>query len=136
MLTGMGASPYALRGVTQTLTPIEAAVQMRRTVNGALVDISASQFRKYASTIACEDQVPPALDGIWPGQQLTVDCVAELSYLTAGGSAQRTAVAGSSRAEGLYTFYRPQLTMRVIGFQTQTDEYGAVVAWQLDLEEV
>jgi hypothetical protein len=109
---------------------------MRRTVNGALVDLSAVQFRKYRSSIVGNDQLPPAFDGIWPGQILTVSCLAELSYLTAGGTPQRPVVSGSSRVDGEFTFYRPELQMRVVSFSPVTDEWQARVGWTLDLEEI
>jgi len=134
-INGINASPYSLRGLTQSLTLIEASQQMRRTVNGSLIDISAPQFRKYRSTITCADQLPPAFDPVYPGQSVTVDCVSELSYLT-GGSPSRTVVPASSRVDGAYTFYRPRLTMRVVGFGYDTDEYGATVSWTLELEEI
>jgi hypothetical protein len=126
----------AARGITQTLEPIDAASQMRRTVNGALVDISASQFRKYKSTIACRDQVPPVLDGIWPGQVLTVSCLSELAYRSSGGSPERDQASGADREDGAFTYYRPLLTMRVVRFNVETDEWGAAVGWSLELEEV
>lgn len=135
-ISGIDVPPYASRGLTQTLEPIDQAKQTRRTVNGTLKDISAAQFQKYKSTITCTDQQSPGLDGVWPGQQVTVDCVSELSYLTSGGSPERSVVSGSSRTDGNWTFYRPQLVMRVISYSIQTDEYGAAVGWQLDLEEV
>ena len=135
-LSGIGVPPYSARGASQTLEPIEAARQLRRTVNGALIDLSRPEFRKYRSTISCADQQPPAIDGVWPGRVVTVDCISELSYRTSGGTPGRTVVPGSSRTEGDYTFYRPQLTMRVVSFSQDTDEYGATVSWSLELEEV
>jgi hypothetical protein len=135
-ITGQGVSPYSARGLTQTLEPITAAASLRRTINGLLKDLSAPQFRKYGSTVTCNDQAAPALDGIWPGDQITVGCVAELSYLTAGGAPQRTPVAGSSYVDGDYTIYRPQLNMRVMSYTETKDEWGAVTQWSLALEEV
>jgi hypothetical protein len=135
-LSGIGVPPYSARGLTQTLEPIEQATQLKRTVNGALVDLSAAPFRKYRSTIACQDQDPPAIDGVWPGQVVTVECVAELSFPTATGAPARPAVEDSERSEGAFSFYRPILVMRVTGFSVARDEYGAVTAWQLQLEEV
>src|SRR5262245_39386362 len=135
LLSGIGIPDYSARGLTQTLEPIEAATSLRRTVNGTLVDLSFAQFRKYKSTISCQDQEPPAIDGVWPGHVVTVDCVAELSY-PSGGSPARTVVGGSSRTEGAFVFYRPQLQMRVTGFSMNRDEYGAAVQWQMDLEEL
>jgi len=135
VLTGMGASPFSLRNATQLLAPIAASSQLRRTVNGSLVNISASQFQKFKSTIRGDDQLPPAFNDAWPGLQLTVDCISELSYLT-GGAPDRTVVPNSSRIEGAYTFYRPRLIMRVVSFEFDTQEYNAHVAWTLELEEV
>jgi hypothetical protein len=127
---------FAARGIKQTLEPIRAAQSMRRTINGALDDLSMPQFRKYDSTVSFDDQRPLALDGIWPGQTVTVSCVAELSYLTAGGTPERPVVSGSSYTEGAFTFYRPILTMRVRPWQTDTGEYTASVRSKLELEEI
>ena len=135
-LSGIGVPPYSARGASQTLEPIGSSQQLRRTINGELIDISRAEFRKYRSTISCVDQQPPAIDGVWPGRVLTVGCISELSYLTAGGAPARPLVSGSSRTEGDYTFYRPSLTMRVVAFSQDTDEYGAAVSWSLQLEEV
>jgi hypothetical protein len=131
-----GDAPYSNRGITQSFANDPAATKMRRTVNGRLDDLSDSAFRKYVSTVTCRDMNPPALDGVWPGRQVVVDCIFELSYPTSGGSPSRTVVSGSSRESGSYTFYRPRLTMRVIDFSVDTDEYGAVVGWTLNLAEV
>lgn len=128
--------PYSARGIRQTLTPIGSAGQLRRTVNGTLVDLSATQMRKYASTITCTDMDSPALDGVWPGLQVTVDCIVELAYKTAGGSASRSVVSGSTRTDGGLTFYRPKLTMLVVSYRIDYDEWGAATGWTLDLEEV
>jgi hypothetical protein len=134
-LSGIGVPPYSARGLTQSLEPIDGAAQLRRTVNGALADLSYEPFRKYKSTISGQDQEPPAIDGVWPGQSVEVGCIAELCFLNSGGGAVRTAVAGSARVEGDFSFYRPVLTMRVVGFSVSRDEYGAVVSWQMQLEE-
>jgi hypothetical protein len=135
-LSGLGVPAYSARGLTQTLEPIEASAQLRRTVNGALVDLSYEPFRKYKSTISCQDQEPPAVDGVWPGQVVTAECVAELCFPTVSGSPARPAVAGSERTDGEFTFYRPVLTMRMTGFSVSRDEYGAAVSWQIQLEEI
>ena len=132
VIAGIGLPPASIRGVTQTLQPIAAAAQLMRTVNGTLVDVSAAAFRKYASTIRCSDQAPPALDGIWPGALVTVDCVAELVH--ADGAAPARPVV-SSRTEAGFVFYRPRLAMRVLSFDLERDEWGATVAWTMTLEE-
>ena len=65
-------------------------------------------------------------------QLVTVDCVAELVHAD-GGTPERTVVA--SRTEGGFVFYRPRLAMRVLSFDIDRDEWGAVVAWTMTLEE-
>ena len=134
-LWGIGVPPYSARGLQQTLEPIEASSQIVRTVNGDLADFSHAQFRKYKSTITGSDQQPPAVDGIWPGQLVTVDCVVELAYNDSGGP-QREAVPGSVRSESGWNFYRPRLLMMVIGFSLNKDEWGATVGWTMALEEI
>lgn len=136
-LWGMGVPLYSARGITQTLEPIDSSVQVKRTVNGALRDLSEAQFRKFKSSITCSDQDPPATDGRWPGTIVTVECIVELSYLTIGGMPERTPVDYSMRTSGDHTFYRPELEMMVSGAPTiSKDEYGATVSWTIQLEEV
>jgi len=135
-ISGIGMSPHAARGLTQTLNPIEQAKDLRRTINGELIDFSVEQFRKYASVISGNDQMPPGVAGVWPGRHIQVECLAELYYLTAGGSAERPVVAGSARTEGPYTYYRPVLEMRVLDFSQSFDEWDAQVSWSLTLEEI
>lgn len=136
VMTGVGVPPYSARGLTQTLDPIEASAQARRTVNGELVSLSSTAFRKYRSTISGNDQKSPAFNRIWPGNAVTVDCIAELAYETATGTPERTVVSGSSYTDGDFTYYRPQLSMMVLAYNVQQDEYGAAVAWTLQLEEI
>lgn len=136
-ITGVGLPLYSARGISQTLEPIQQAAQLGRTVNGGLADLSLPQFRKYRTQITCNEHNGPAMDGIWPGVQITLGCVVELSYLTAEeAEPSRDVVDGSERTEGDYTFYRPELEMRVTAYNTQKDEWGAVVSWTLEAEEV
>jgi hypothetical protein len=134
-----GVNPYSARGLTGTLTPIDAAngsSLVARTVNGTLIDISAPQMRKYKLEISGTDQAPPALDGVWVGMVVTVNSFVELAYLTAGGTPERTPVSGSSRVEGAFTYYRPQFTMMVVEHQQGFEEWAANSPWSLVLEEV
>lgn len=130
--------PYSARGVSQTLRPIGEAAQLARTVNGTLTDLSVGiAFRKFQSTISCTDMDHPAPDDIWPGMQLTVSCITELKYRdTTDGAAARPIVSGSERSEGGYVYYRPRLTMRLVDYRVDTDEWGAATGWSMDLEEV
>jgi hypothetical protein len=135
-LHGIGVPPYSARGLTDTLTPIAASRNMRRTINGRLRDVSAPQFQKYAITISGSDQQPPACDGVWPGRRITVEMIQELCYETATDGPGRTPVPGSERVEGDFTFYRPVLDVLVTNWEVRKDEYGAVVSWTLEAEEV
>ena len=110
---------------------------LRRSINGALKDLTSPIFRKLKSTVSCTDHDTPALDDAWLGQVVTVKCVAELSYPT-GGTASRTVVSGSSRTDAItgMTYYRPQLTMMVTAIRSSLAEWDAQCAWSLDLEEI
>lgn len=136
-LTGIGVADYSARGASQTLEPIgSASANIKRDVNGGLHNLGGGSFQKYKSTIQCQDMRPFIIDGIWPGKLVTVKCIAEMSYVTAGGSPSRAVVSGSSRTEGPLTYYRPELAMMVISFNTQVDEATGDVSWRMDLEEV
>ena len=138
-ISSFGTMLYQARGLSQTLEVIGEATQVDRTINGTLIDMSNPVFRKYASTITSPSDVEaPPLDGVWPGMEVTVHCVAGLSYLTSGGNGpnSRPEVSGSSYVLGAYTFYRPVLVMLVKKVQTHFDEWKCVVGWSLELEEV
>lgn len=138
VISGFGNMTYQARGLSQTLEHIGSAVQLERTINGTLTDVSAAQFRKYQSKISVPDEVEaPPLDGIWPGMQVTVACAVYLCYPNGRvGSPDRPEVSGSSYTENGYTFYRPLLTMLVRDFTYTLDEWGRKSNWVLDLEEV
>lgn len=134
VLTGIGISPFSARGLRDNLRPIDSG-DLRRDVNGALVDVTDTRFRKYLVSITGSDQEPPGFDGIWRGMPVTVDALSKLSYPT-GGSPGRTVVPGSSVVNGAFTVYRPRLAMLVADWTLDRDEWGAVIGWSLDLEEV
>ena len=50
-----------------------------------------------------------------------------------GGTPERLVVA--SRTDAGFIFYRPRLSMRVVSFEVERDEWGAAVAWSMALEE-
>lgn len=136
-LSGIGIADYSARAASQTLEPIgSASANIKRDVNGGLHNLGSGSFQKYKSTIQCQDMRPFIIDGVWPGKLVTVKCVAELSYVTAGGSPSRAVVSGSSRTEGSLTYYRPALDMMVVAFSIQVDEWSGDVSWRMDLEEV
>ncbi len=159
-IDGIVLPPGAARGLRQTLEPIDNG-PLRRTVNGALVDLTRAPTRKLRSTLTCDDQAAPGLAQLWRGALVTLDCVATLSQsvappavsvalerLPVAVSVQAWATDGSGVAiTGLtgqtasfatavaLVRYRPRLTMRVISRSEETDEAGVGVLWTVTLEE-
>jgi hypothetical protein len=131
----MGVPLYSARGLSQLIQPIDAAKNQRRSINGIMTDVNNPQFLKYKSKITCTDARAPAIDGIFPGLTVTVDCVSYLTY-PVGGTPHRPVIAGSTFTESGFVFYLPRLTMMIVDYQVQTDEWAATVPWELDLEEV
>jgi hypothetical protein len=135
-ISGAEVPPFSARGLTQTIEPIAPAIKLERAVNGRLIDMSIPSMKLYKSRISCNDLNPPAIGGLWPGMEVTIDCVAELCYPTGSpGLQERNAVSGSTRTEGDFTFYKPILVMVCTRFNTSTDEYGAAVSWSYEFEE-
>jgi hypothetical protein len=135
VIAGADIPPFACRGATEILQPIALASDPRRDVLGNLYDLAPPQMRKLKWTVSCDDMRSPALDSVWPGDTIIVNCISERNYVTIAGTPSRTVVSGSSRVEGAQTFYRPQLTIRVTAINVKVDEYGAAVSWQIDGEE-
>lgn len=136
-ISGVGVPPYSARGLTQTLEIIQGFAFLARDWNGNLIDFSNPNFRKYRTVITGKDQQPPAIDGIWPGLLVDIECNLEVSYKTGMvGAPGRAVVPGSSRVEGEFTFYRPKLTCRIVGFDQDVDDWAASVSWSLEAEEV
>lgn len=127
-------TPYSVRGITQTISPIPSA-GLERSVNGTLLDFTYPQFRKYQTEISCRDVDTPALDSAWVGELAEVQCAIEFSYRT-GGVAQRPAVSGSVRVAGDFTFYRPILMMRIATVSNAFREWAAEYAWQIRALEI
>ncbi len=137
----LGIPLYSARNLTQSLFLIPGMASgsgsiIRRTVNGKLIDLTYSQFRQYGTKITCTDRRAPALDGIFPGQPVTIHCVTELCY-PIGSHPSRNSVSGSERTEGHFIFYRPVLKMMITTFSPNTmAEWQQDVTWELTAEEV
>lgn len=125
---------YSSRGLTQTLSLIGDDA-LRRSINGKKLDWSYPQFRLYTTTITCTDVRVPCIDKMWKGTVVAIGCVAELCAITTEGL-QRTAVPGSERIEGAFTFYRPLMDMMITEIQSQKAEYPGDVQWSITAEEV
>lgn len=135
-LSALGVPPYSARGLQCSLKVIDGYANLLRDWNGALLDFSLPNWQKYALSIQGDDQQPPAIDGVWPGLLCTIGWPIEMAYLTGRpGSPGRTIVAGSSRTENGFTFYRPQFSCRIINFDMQGQEWEAGIGWTIEAEE-
>lgn len=136
-LEGIGVHPYSARGLSQTLEPIDAQAHIERTVNGELIDFGYDPMKKYKSTISGSDVRPPAVDGVWAGKIVTVNCIATISHPEYVGFGREPVNYDDAviMEQGFITYY-PRLRMMVMGFSIDQDEFGAVVGWKMDLEEI
>jgi hypothetical protein len=161
ILSRGGFPPYSARGCNQTLHPIETG-PMKRTVNGELVYLSAPSHQKYRSVIRCEDQESPALDSLWPGEVIDVQCIQYLwqKIEEKTGTLNRIPRPDSLKVidphqepclfhlEGQqlrvetdtkgpwYIAYQPILTMRVVSYTLEHHEWQEKSPWVLTLEEL
>ena len=152
-LVELGIIPQSARQLGQTLTP-DRAGSLRRLANGELKARMRPSLRKFRSTISFSDTYPPAFNGVWEGDVVTVHCASEISG-KAGETFVRPHVEGSviwrnalgdvipSGADeavapsGATNFtFRPTITFMVEGWDLDTDEWGAVVSSTLNLREV
>jgi hypothetical protein len=149
------------RGITQTIDLVDNG-DLRRTVNGTLIDLTRDENRKYTSKISATDQKTPSLAGLWKGQQLVVSSIATIRQLVNPAASVatlvRTPVTGSvygrdingdkitpTSVIGLVaTFpsnivmveFYPKLTMLISDITTSSDEYASSQTWDISLEEV
>ena len=157
---GKSFPPFSTRECIQTLTPVSHG-SLRRTINGALVHVGYKGYRKFHSTIACKDKVPPAFEGLWKGDLLKVGCIQALTLAVpekastvqlerealflhlydittkrwpAKQETDRWISLPSDFPGGFITYY-PILLMMVKTYHLETDEWGVTVGWRLELEE-
>jgi hypothetical protein len=109
-------SPYSVRGLTMTLEPIDQAKNLARDCRGVLADISVEQFRQYKVTITCTDHEAPELTDVWPGQDITVQCIPGLGAANASGDVLT-------------------ILAKVTTWNSSRDEWAAEVSWQLEAEQ-
>jgi hypothetical protein len=158
-----GLPPESARNCIQELYPVPNG-EFKKSVNGNILFLESSERRKYKSIISCKDVNTPIIDGIWIGSQITVGCIQNLWQSISPGETKikliRPAVDKSVCAVDKYgepvKFYisdnevtlqntyenrifvgfRPWLTMKVINFSMETNEWGMTGGWNLTLEEI
>lgn len=117
-ISGIDLSDYAVRGLKLSLAPIPAATQLKRTVNGELIDNSSDQFHeKYAVKISCTDQEGPGLFGVRPGTEVELTCLADML----GNGDEDTPIIFDAL---------------VVRYSAERGEYEADLVWELELETV
>jgi hypothetical protein len=136
-ISGLGGFQYQARGLAQSLGIIPQAKQQARTINANLRDISNHAFRKYTTEITCSDINAPPLDGLFPGDIVTVHCAAVLCYATGNlGSPHRSEVSGSGWTLGHMNFYRPILEIMITDVTENFEEWKSDFQWKIAGEEV
>jgi hypothetical protein len=111
-ITGITIPDYAIRGLTLDLELISASDGLQRSINGALIDLTAPQFRKYKATLTCEDQDVPTLTNIWQGQ------IVSLTFIEGSGIGTVT------------------LSMMVDSWTTSRAEWDALTSWSINFLEI
>jgi hypothetical protein len=119
VISGVGLPDYAVRGVRQTISPVDHASRLERTVNGNLVNLGDPAFRKYKTTISGSDQEAPALGDVWPGRVVTVTSIVALASSDSMGPAGPVSFTGLVRS-----------------FEVSIDEWSATVDWTLEIEQI
>jgi hypothetical protein len=115
-IDGIDFSPYAVRGITMTLTPIQQAASLRRDCRGALADLSLDQFRQFAVSITCNDHEAPELTDVWPGHDITITCIPGLGAANTTGDVLT-------------------ILAKVVAWDTSRDEWASEISWKLEAEQ-
>jgi hypothetical protein len=151
-----GLPPMSAHGCKQSLFPAEIG-EVLRDINGELVCLG-NNARKYRSVITGQDTNSVALDDLWIGAQIQIGCIQMLwicldegvqrlhiSRPAVDGSGNRLEIESidetslrlrSATTEKSFVGFRPWLTMRVVNFIMQTDEWGNACFWKMILEEL
>ena len=158
-----GLPPESARNCVQELTPIPTG-EFKKSVNGDLMFLETTERRRYRSIISCHDINSAICDEIWTGTQLSVGCIQNLWQTIEPGQSEvrliRPPVEGSvtvlnnfgehikfeltdntvrlknSFDQRIFVCFRPWMTMRVVDFSMETDEWGMRGGWKLILEEI
>lgn len=158
-----GLPPLSARGCEQELTPIIQG-EFHRTINGDLIYLGENFHTKYKSTVTCNDKTAIATDGLHRGSEIKLGCIQRLwqkiepdqielnlDKLPVPESicaldkdnnpipikfADKHLVTLETPHQGGFICYRPLLSMRVIGYNLRTNEWGIKVGWQIECEEI
>lgn len=71
--------PYSDRQMQETMSPIEGAAVIRRSINGTLLSIGDFNFRKYGLSVSGTDVHPPNLGDVFPGDNILITPISRLN---------------------------------------------------------
>lgn len=152
------------RGIQCAIAPISIG-ELRRTVNGALVDLTRAALRKYTITLSADGQALPALDGLWRGMRCTVapplywtaqapagatelaldrpaadvrafDAVTLEALPAPTISADRRTLSFTALTRPAYVEYQPVFEALLSSRSDSGNEWDATATWSLEFEEV
>ncbi|UFM66803.1 hypothetical protein LOS78_12790 [Paracoccus sp. MA] len=72
-LSGIELPPGSDGDISVSVSPISGASDLRRTVNADLVNLARAVFQKYAVQITGSGMIPPAIQGLMPGDY--IECI-------------------------------------------------------------
>lgn len=165
LLIGGAFLPYgSARGLSVSVQPISAG-EIRRTINGGLVDLTRATHRKYRVQISGQDMITPTLADFWPGMLTSMRIPvwfrqsiatptstitisrnvlsdADARVFDALGTpvaftrAGRVITAAALGGEQGWVEYLPFVEGRVIERTEQHQEWAASANWSLTVEEI
>jgi hypothetical protein len=113
-ITGIPMGDYSVRGLKMSLTPEPANNGLQRASSGLLLDLTATQMRKFTASITCSDVQAPDFTNVWQGTPVTVLSVPDV------GQGNDIAVT---------------MNMLVDNWTVERDEWGCVSSWSLALRQ-
>jgi len=137
------------RGIKQSISPIDNGPLVRM-MSGALRDLTRPALRKYQSTITFTDVWAPCLAALQRGQEIVLDCVVEFvepvgidqvrphvdDSLYFVDAESRVVDPTDPEAEpAVFRVYRPRLTVLVLRWESERDEYAETVTSTLEVGE-
>jgi hypothetical protein len=114
-ITGIPMGDYSVRGLTMDLQPEDQSNGLQRASSGLLLDLTATQMRKFQATITCADIQAPDFTNVWKGTPVTVVSVPDVGQ---GNDVSVT------------------MDMLVDSWNVSRDEWGCVSNWSLSLRQV
>jgi len=112
VITGVTIPECAARGMVEEIGLIAQAAQVKRTVNGTLVDLSDPNFRKRKWRISGSDMSFPDFSSAWPGMSVSVTT---------------TSTIGSGHLS---------ISGRLLDWTATYNEWDAATTWTMDVEEI